>query len=289
MPLTYVGAVSGSFGGLSIHANFVWDDDGIHVMDGNVVRGFQVTGVISGVFTRRAQLDITLSGHPTSLPTWGFTEWLNGDWVVMTREARTDPVTGEVFIGKVYVYSHDGSEQKLVFEIPDRHPDVSGETFRAPKGIAEWNDEYHVRVVRSVAGNMRFIHFDRRGNLLESVVLEESSPSAVRDITAEHDTPLYVGERGSPVGIVYAINPLTGAEIQGERAVGADIANMEGIYVHGTHLYVATLTSIEVYSGVPHLVLPSSGGGGGFPFSFAEMVIRNEWLGRDLRNRRRQR
>ena len=295
MALTLVGTYTGNFAGLSLHANFVVDETNIHVVHNNVIQDFALTtrGGNPLAFVRNTARDVTLAGHPTSIQTWGFTEshfgTHDGEWIILTRERNV----AEATIGKVRVYSHDGSQRMLEFDIPSTVSGISGETFRAPKTVSEIGGFYFVRVVRSVPGNMRFLVFDEAGVVRPdlTLTLAESTPSALRDASSESETGLYILSQGSPVGTVIPFHPQTGEEIPNERAVGTDIANAEAISVFDGDLFVANVTSIIRYTGVPDVAntLNGSGGGGGGGFGIFQILAANAMMNRNMNLRERRR
>lgn len=276
--------LTGTFGGLSLHANFAVNDDGIWVVNNNIIRAFTAG---STTFARRSTSDITLSGHPSSVVTWGFDVKENGDWVILTRERPGGAV------GQVYVYSADGTDQKLRFPIPASVADITGETFRAPKSVLYWQGCYYVRVVRSVTGNMRILAFGEDGTYSsdKSFLLTESQPTSIRDAAAADDSPLYILTPGSPVGIAYAINPNTGDDITSERLVGTQLATgAEGIGINGADMYIATLSNVYVFTGVPKLTRPvtGTGGSGSALASILNIIAVNERMRGNMNRRDRR-
>ena len=128
--------------------------------------------------------DVTLSGLSTSQTIWGFTK-RGSNWVILTRE------TGTNTIGMVREYSATGTAGTS-FSIDDSIPSITGETFRAPKGLAISGNHYYVRVVRSVTGNMRLVKYTLTGTETnEDIVLASSNPTALSDMVAANDI-LYI-------------------------------------------------------------------------------------------------
>ena len=276
--------LAGSFGGLSVHANLVASGNLLHVVHNNVIQAFSTTPT---TFTRASASDITLTGHSTSIQTWGFDRTGEGDWVIMTRQRNTQTNS----VGRVYVYSEDGTERKLMFDVPSSHTAIAGETFSAPKTVTYWRGAYYVNVARSVSGGLRFLAFDEEGTLdtERTFVLTETTPSTIRDAGADDLSPLYILTPGSPVGIAYPIDPRTGAEVPNERLVGTQLATgAEGISISSGNLYVGTLNSVYVYSGVPDIASAISKGGGGSNFNILQLGAMVGRMDRNL-NRRAQR
>lgn len=274
-----------AFGPFSLHANFLVNGSGPRVVDNNNIRAFSTT---STTFSRNGSQDVSLTGHPSSIVTWGFTTNDDDDWVILTRETHTGG------IGRAYVYSADGTDQKVTFNVPNSVSGISGETFRAPKTISYWQGYYYVRVVRSVSGNMRFLAFDAEGNfnLDKSFLIQDSVPSSLRDAASSGDSPLYILTPGSSVGIAYPINPQDGSEVSGERLVRSEFRTgvVEGISVYDSHLYVASVANIYVFSGIVELTRMVKGsGGGGFNFGLFSMLVTNGIMesNMNMRNRRR--
>ena len=290
MPVTFVSTLNGNFGSLSLHANFVWHNNLARVCDNNIIRAFEpFTAAGRQFYRQRTQADITLAGHPTSIGTWGFCNTANNEWAILTREHQVGST-----IGKVRVYSLDGSSKELEFDIPNQMAGLDPQPMRAPKSLSYLHGHYIVRVVRGVVGNMRFLVWDDDGNLMPdlTITLSESTPTSLRDAASGDDSPLYVYDRGTTVGVAYAIDPGTGDEITAESVRSADIAGGEAISIDGDRLYVADLTEINVYTGVPQIAnpfpQPSSGGGGG-GFGIFQAMVTNAMLGRNMNLREQRR
>ena len=312
MSLTYVRTINGSFSPLNIHANFAMAPNGyrIHVVDNNNIRAFGI-GRSQGTYTfsRSSPNDVSLSGHPSSIGTWGFTTtnfdeespstW---DWVILTRERNVSEGT----IGKVRVYSHDGSENKLEFDVPGTVAGLDTVAMRAPKSVSVLYGHYIVRVVRGVAGNMRFLVFNSQGVIQPdlTITLESATPSALRDATSGDNTPLYVYNRGTPNGAIYAIDPSDGSEITDESVSSPDFPTSDGISVvtyddgqplnPGPGIFVADGSFVHEWSGVPEIANPfaaAEGGGsaGAINPGLFQMLVTDGIMSRSMNRRRNRR
>ena len=288
------GTYTGNFGGLSLHANFLVDDTNVHVVHNNVIQDFALTrrGGNPLAFTRNAARDVTLTGHPTSIVTWGFTESHfgshDGEWVILTRERNMALGT----IGKVRVYNHTGTQKVLEFDIPSVVPGINtaATAMRAPKTVSEFYGYYLVRVVRGETGNMRFLVFDQNGNIRPdlTITLQSASPSTLRDAATETNTPLYIASRGTPVGTAVAFHPGTGEELMGERVAASELAQVDGISIYRNSLYAATLTSITKYDNVPTIPNPFASGGGGLNFGLFQTIVTNAFMENNMNRRNRR-
>ena len=183
MPLTYSQRTAFTYpsGLQNIHANLTSDSNGFYFASDGVVHAFDWDG------TRDSDRDVTLAGLSTAETIWGFTK--NGsNWAVLTRE------TGTNVIGMVREYTSTGTASRS-FPVPDSMTGISGETFRAPKGLAVSATSYYVRVVRSVAGNMRIIRFSLTGTQEESILLAEASPGVLSDMVEINEILFIIQQR----------------------------------------------------------------------------------------------
>ena len=283
MPLTFARRIAFTYpsGLQDLHANFYSDDEGFYFASGGTVHAFDWDG------TRDSSRDVTLTNAPTTgadSVVWGFTEESDGGWSILTRE------TGTGVIGMVRKYTHSGAEI-LNFGVQASIPTVSGETFRAPKGLAQHGGDYFVRVVRSVVGSMRFLEYDRSGaprNL--DLTLAETTPAAIADMTESNGILFITHPRYSRL---FATNlDDTSHQLISDLETTLDSRNTQGWGLSGgdNNVYVADRGGyIYVYSGVPVPTPPRQpGSGGGFNFSVFSSLIAAGAMQRNLNERNRR-
>ena len=161
----------------ALHANMAVDNNGFYFAASGKMYAFDWDG------TRDSARDVTFAGLSASQTIWGFTK-RGSNWVVMTRE------TGTNTIAMVREYSATGTNLQN-FSIADRITTVSGETFRAPKGLITDDSNYYVRVVRSVAGNMRISKYTMSGAATNENIVLAGGPTVLSDL-AESDGIMYI-------------------------------------------------------------------------------------------------
>ena len=276
MPLTFDRRIAFTYpsGLQTLHANFYSDDAGFYFASGGIVHAFDWDG------SRNTSRDVTLTNAPAGETVWGFTERSDGGWVILTREAGTGT------IGKVRTYTHAGAEE-LNFDLANSITSVAGETFRAPKSIAEHDNHYFIRVVRSVSGNMRFVKYTADGAPTnEDLTLASANPTSLSDF-AESNGILFIIQQNQRIAYATDLDDAS-HQLISDLQTTLDSRNTSPFGASGgqNNLYVADRGGyVYVYSGVPVPRVPSTGGGGGFGIFSA--AITEAIMSRNMNRRNR--
>ena len=282
MPLTFVDRISFVYpsGQQNLASNFHAEGgrDYFFASRGKIFAYNQPTGITAARAV--SANDITLRNHPSASSDriWGFTQTEAGNWITLTRE------TGTGYIGTLRSFQADGTAIRTR-RVPDVVTGINNVAtkFRAPKVVVEVDGSIYVRVVRSIAGNMRWLRFS--SDLVvqdDDIVVNSANPSTVSDAASNGYLNTLILQNNQ--NRVYGIQQHAGVIIPDlQTDLDSRNTNALGAAVTDDILHVADNGWIYRYSGVP--TRPASTGtskGGGF---FA-MYAFSTFSGRDFRRRR---
>ena len=274
MPLTFEERTAFTYpaGAQTLHANFVANADGFWFASNGKAFAFSSAGVYESA------RDISFENLPTTQTVWGFTQLASGGWAVMTRQTG-----GTNTIGTIHEFTATGRAMRTFFVDAAIQGFIAGERFRAPKGLVEYGGKFYTRVVRSVAGNMRFLRYDAGTGNVDRVdlVLDQSAPSALTDLAVVASN-LYVIRQTE--NRIYCV-PFSSFQVDTAETTDLDSRNTSPWAASGYDgsVYVADRGGHIYRYSVPARAPTGGGGGGGF--LLLSMIIANEVMGNDLARR----
>lgn len=271
MPLTFNSRVAYVYpsGAQALHANFVANDAGFYFASSGKIFAFARTGA------RSATNDIPLENLPTGDTVWGFDQVDDGGWAVLTRNTTG----GSNIIGKVHIFNAQGRARR-VFNVDAVIQGFLQERFSSPKALAYHNGQLYIRVVRSVAGNMRFLRYALDGNvdradLTIGGTTPNTPPSSLSDADGS-PADLYVVQRNERR--IYAADFPNLDHVRADLQTDLDSRNTQpwACSVVGETVFVADRGGfIYSYGGVREVRRPVA-------FSFVNMLITNAFMAQNM-------
>lgn len=274
MALSFVSRTSFLYpsGAQSLHANFHADGNGFYFGSDATIYAYNTSG------RRIPANDISLTNHPNDT-IWGLTKTTDNQWVTITRDAGTG------YIGTIRLFSATGSANRVA-RIPDAITGINtvAHAWRAPKAVVEVGGHYYVRVVRDVAGNMRWLEFD--GNLQvqdTDLVVSTYNPTALADAASNGYQYIFILQQSQrKIYAIVAHNALSDATFTTD--LEATNTGPRAISAYEDKLYVADTSGyIYSYSGIPQTPTKDNKGFNVFALYSLSTFLRREYNPRPRR------